>query len=151
MDLLEERKKGVLPQIEIAGHYYTVDIRLNELREAEVPYRKLGLDEMVTAQDGRHYLFFYHPENRAILHATPDMVKIPENVVLVQIPDELGLDPVGMARKYGLGDEYFLKMHPYEHDVKAKVIPLEKSGLPEFVASNRKQVKQHQLKSGQRN
>lgn len=146
MDLLEKRKRGVLPQIEIAGHTYTVDIRLNELREPEVPYRKLGIDEMVTAQDGRHYLFFYDPDKRSILHASPDMVTVPENVVLVEIPDEMGLDPVGMARKYGLGDDYFLKMHPYEQGVKAKVTPLEKSGLPEYVASNRKQVQDRQVK-----
>lgn len=139
MDLLNQRKIGILPQIDIAGHGYTIDIRLNELRNSDFPDKKLGLDEMVTAKDCQHYLFFYDRENKSILHASPDLSKVPENTVLVEIPDEMGLDPVGMARKYGLGDEYFLKMHPYRKALKATLTSLEKSGLPEYVVANQKQ------------
>ncbi len=136
MGLLEQRKKGILPQIDIAGHRYTVDIRLNELRNSDFPNKRLGLDEMVTSPDGRHYLFFYNREIKSILHASVDMVEVPEKAVLVEIPDELGLDPVGMARKYGLRDEYFLKMHPYKEGLMARITSIEKSGLPEYVAAN---------------
>lgn len=152
MDLLERRKIGILPKIDIAGHHYTVDIRLNELRNVEFPTKKLLLDEMVTAPDGQHYLFFYDFEKRSILHASPDMVSLPKNAVLVEIPDEMGLDPVGVARKYGLDDAYFLKMHPYENSCKATLTSIEKSGLPEYVAANKKQAlkgsqNQHRQKS----
>ncbi|MEB2782183.1 hypothetical protein U3A58_17455 [Algoriphagus sp. C2-6-M1] len=142
MDLLKQRKIGILPEIDIAGHSYTVDLRLNELRNVEFPTKKLSLDEMVTATDGQHYLFFYDRESRSILHASSEMVNLPKNAVLVEIPDEMGLDPVGMARKYGLGDEYFLKMHPYGKGLKSKVTPMDKSGLPEFVVNNLKQHRQ---------
>ncbi|WP_425637942.1 hypothetical protein ACPUEN_00820 [Algoriphagus yeomjeoni] len=142
MDLLKQRKMGILPEIDIAGHLYTVDLRLNELRNVELPNKKLSLDEMVTAPNGRHYLFFYDIESRSILHASSDMVTLPTNAVLVEIPDELGLDPVGMARKYGLSDEYFLKMHPYEKAGKATLTSLDKSGLPEFVVANQKLLQQ---------
>ncbi|WP_057937922.1 hypothetical protein [Algoriphagus resistens] len=144
MDLLKQRKIGILPQIDIAGHRYTIDIRLNELRNSDFPHKKLGLDEMAPTPNGQHYLFFYDRENRSILHVSPDLLKIPEHTVLVAIPDELGLDPVGVARKYGLGDEYFLKMYPYGKGLKAKVIPLDKSGLPEYVVANQKQHRQDQ-------
>lgn len=142
MDLLKQRKTGVLPEIDIAGHAYTVDLRLNELRNVELPNKKLSLDEMVTAPSGKHYLFFYDWQSRCILHASSEMVILPKNAVLVEIPDELGLDPVGVARKLGLGDEYFLKMHPYDGPLKGKIIPLDKSGLPEYVATNQKQHRQ---------
>lgn len=136
MDLLEQRKKGILPQIDIAGHTYTVDIRLNELRSPDFPNKRLALDEMVTSPDGKHYLFFYNPECKSIFLASGHIVKVPEKTVLVEIPDELGLDPVGMARKYGFRDEYFLKMHPYKEGQKARITSIEKSGLPEYVAAN---------------
>ncbi|WP_339869405.1 hypothetical protein [uncultured Algoriphagus sp.] len=138
-DLLRQRKIGVLPEIDIAGQVFTIDLRLNELRNTQSPDKRLGLDEMVTAKDGQHYLFFFDRENQSILHASPDLLKIPENTVLMKIPDELGLDPVGMARRYGLGDEYFLKMHPYDGTLKGKVVPLDKSGLPEYVARNQQE------------
>jgi hypothetical protein len=142
MDLLEQRKIGILPKIDIAGHHYTVDIQLNELRNVELPWKKLSLDEMVTAPDGQHYLFFYDREKRAILHASPDMVSLPKNAVLVEILYEMGLDPIGLARKYGLSDEYFLKIHPYEKVLNATLTSLEKSGLPEYVVTNQKQHQQ---------
>lgn len=139
MELLERRKIGILPEIDIAGHTYTVNLQLNELRNVENPSKKLSLDEMVISSDRQNYMFFYDCESRSILHASSDMLTLPKNVILVTIPDEMGLDPVGLARKYGLGDEYFLKMHPYEKAPKATLTSLEKSGLPEYVASNQNQ------------
>jgi hypothetical protein len=141
MDQLEQRKIGILPEIDIVGHSYTVDLRLNELRNVGFPSKKLSLDEMVTSPDGKHYLFFYDRESRTILHASSDMLTLPKNAVLVTIPDEMGLDPVGVARKYGLGDEYFLKMHPYEKGPKAKITSMEESGLTEYVETNQNQVR----------
>lgn len=137
MDLLELRKKGVLPSIDIAGQDFTVDIRLNELRNREEPWRKLRLDEMVTSPDGRHYIFFYDPGEKAILHVDQELQQVPERAVLVEIPDEMGLDPVGVARKYGLSDGYFLKMHPLEKSMVARITALEKSGLHEYLDNDR--------------
>ena len=108
----------------------------------DFPWKKLNLDEMVTGPDGRHYLFFFDVKNMCILHSSPDLVAVPDHVVLVKIPDEMGLDPVGLARNYGLGDEYFLKMHPFDPVPSAQITPLENSGLLEFVAENRKRIRE---------
>jgi len=138
MDLLDQRIKGVLPSIEIAGKDYTIDIRLNELREKERPWSKLLLEDMVKSADDKHYLFFYDINRGEIIHASPKMVQVPKHAVLVEIPDELGLDPVGLARKYGLDDRYFLKEQAYRNQITAKLTPLKDSGLVEYVKQNQR-------------
>ena len=40
-----------LPEIELGGVHYTVDIRLRELRETARPWMKLSLDELDSLSD----------------------------------------------------------------------------------------------------
>ncbi|MBB6324493.1 hypothetical protein FHS59_000108 [Algoriphagus iocasae] len=136
MDGFEERKKGHLPEVDIAGDRFLIDVRLAELRHVDTPWKRLPLDQMVPTEDHRHYQFFYNRELKSVFHASQELTDIPEHVVLVEIPDEMQLDPVGMARKLGLSDAYFLSMHPYQKQIKARVTPVEESGLPDLVLNN---------------
>ncbi|MBN7817478.1 hypothetical protein [Algoriphagus pacificus] len=136
MESLELRKKGVLPIIDLAGHSYTIDVRFGELRNVEQPWLSLKLDQLVTTEDYRHYKFFYNMAEKQVFQATHNLVEMPKNVVLLEIPDELGLDPVGVARKYGLSDDYFLKIYPFQSRHKARITALEDSGIKEFIQKN---------------
>lgn len=87
---------------------------------------------------GEAYLCFYHTLSHEIFIPAEDITELPENVVVLEIPYELKLDPVAVARCYGMGETDFLREHPIQLSLVAKVIPLSESGLPEFIENNLK-------------
>ncbi|AGA78203.1 hypothetical protein [Echinicola vietnamensis] len=149
MNALQQRKAGILPEIDIAGDTYTIDVRLGELRNKDQPWKRLGFDKMVTSEKGGHYLFFYRTRKQELFYASREMTTVPRDVVLVEIPHELHLDPVGMARKYELADDYFQKRYPIQAKLQASVVPLKKTGLLEHASRNRKSVPAH-ISKGQK-
>ncbi|UCS94342.1 hypothetical protein KZP23_04750 [Echinicola marina] len=146
MNALEKRIAGILPEIDIAGHTYTIDIKLQELRNKKEPWKNLKFDQMVMSENGENYLFFFRSRRQELFYASQEMIHVPKDVVMVEIPHELHLDPVGMARKYGMADDYFQKGYPMQEKRIANITPLEKTGLLEHVAQNRRQQKTQNAK-----
>jgi len=66
----------------------------------------------------------------------PNWTSLPQNVIMIQIPAEIRLDPVGIARLHGLNEKAILSKHPYHSQQHATVIFLANTNLPEIIEQN---------------
>ena len=135
-DNLAMRLSGKLPHIDLAGTDFTIDWRLKELRETELPWNQLQLETMEISDSGLEYLCFYHTETHELFEPDETLMELPEKVVVLEIPYELILDPVAAAVSCGLNATDLLNEHPFKPHLTAKVTPLAETGLPEFITKN---------------
>ncbi|GAC1310474.1 MAG: hypothetical protein NVSMB24_27820 [Mucilaginibacter sp.] len=132
------RLSGKLPHIDLAGTDFTIDWRLKELRETEEPWKNISLRDMEMSDSGEDYLCFYNTETHELYEPDENLLELPENVVVLEIPCEAKLDPVAVAREYGIGETDLLNDHPFQMNLKAKVTPLSETGLPEYIQNNKR-------------
>jgi len=136
IQLLARRLMGVLPHIDIAGVDFTVDWRLRELRETAAPWNKINLESLRESESGEEYLGLYDTKEKQLYDPDINLTRVPENVVGLEIPHEVKLDPVAVAREYGVNIVQFVQQNPIEKDLKAFIRPVAETGLPEMVAEN---------------
>jgi hypothetical protein len=143
-ELLQQRLNGQLPKINIAGEDYIIDLRLQELRPAKDFSPAISLRYLDLSADGEYYLAYFHPAIRQVVPVDPKLTELPDGVIQLQIPNELRLDPIAMARKYGMEENEVLRRYPIQKNLKADVIPLHETGLPALIQRNREQLqKEH--------
>lgn len=147
-ELLAARLAGLLPRIDICGHPFIIDWRLRELRPENDFSTRIDLRNVPMSEDGEHYLFFYHVPTKSVVHIDENITSKPKDTVLVELPYELVLDPVAVARQYGLKDTSMLDDYPILENLKAKIIPVEETRLPELIKANRE--KQSRKTDGKR-
>lgn len=135
-ELLGKRLGGVLPHIEIAGTDLTIDVRLKELRETALPWNALRFTDMFDT--GENYLFYYRLDSHTCYHPNPQITALPAKVAMIELPNELLLDPVAVAREYSADLPLFLQQNPIQSALKATVKPLSESALPRIIDQNKK-------------
>ncbi len=135
-ELLDRRLSGILPRIDIAGQQFIVDWKQRELRMESDPGKCIGLNGMPMSEDGERYLCLYDFKANTVLHFTDRTIEMPQNMVALEIPSELKLDPVGVARECGLADTFMLDRYPILRDLKARVILPEDTALPDMIRQN---------------
>lgn len=114
---------GTLPEIAIGGDRYIVDFRWKELRCVFDSSIKLPMDSFKSIEDGMYFQAFYDVNNRKLID--PQHVKANSaDIMLLEIPNELVLDPVGVARQEGLADIELLHFFPVKSDLTGKLKPL---------------------------
>lgn len=133
---IQQRLMGVLPKIDIAGHNYIIDGRLQELRLQGDQSSIINLKRLPVSGDGKKYLAFFHLPSRQVVNVNNTITELPREVVMLEIPNAIYLDPVGVARHYGLEDTALLRNHPIRDNLKATVKPLNETELPELVQKN---------------
>lgn len=138
--LLTERLNGILPLIKIAGHDFIIDLRLNELRPMDDFSTRINLKDLDVSNDGEKFLCFYHLPSKQVVDVSPTLTELPKDVVMLEIPNELVLDPVGIAKMNGLPDSAFLKQYPIQKNLEAKVVALSETGLPRLIEKNKRQI-----------
>lgn len=137
-ELVKERLTGKLPEIEVMGHTFFVDIRMGVIRPKD-DFSTLGIefDDMDEDRDGLRY-FLYDPKTHSM--ANPDFDKIiemPSDVFPLKIPNEMDMDPVGFVRHNGLDMDDFLLRHPPIGNLKAEVIDWKDTGFADMVKANK--------------
>jgi len=142
-ELVAWRLAGRLPHIDINGSDFTIDLRLQELRETESPWNRLDISELETSMEVDCLLFFYDTKQHRIYELDDDLTELPENVVLVELPDELTLDPVAAARSVGYSDDRFLDEYPIQENLKAGIKNLSETFLPDFIRENLEKQNNH--------
>jgi len=143
--LLERRREGVLPRIRIMGEDFYVDLRMHELRHAGTFHPVLSLESFELTADGRHYEAYYHPVIRQVVPLDPLLTELPESVVKIRIPAEIGLDPVGAAQMYHIDERMLLRLYAIQKELRAEIIPLSETHVPALIARNRQELtRQHQ-------
>lgn len=137
---LAKREQGMLPQIDIAGEKFIIDLRLEELRHAEFFFPVLSLKSFDLTNDGWHYTAFYEPIMKQVVSIDPKLTEFPQGVIQIKLPNEIGLDPVATARKYGMNERELLRRYPIQKELKAEVIPLSETGIPRLIRQNKEQL-----------
>jgi hypothetical protein len=140
-ELLAQRLKGALPRINIAGEEFIIDLRLRELRHAKNFHPVLSLRSFGVTGDGKYFQAFYQPLMRQTVEIDPKLTEFPDGVVRIRFPNELGLDPVAVARQYDLDEKEILRRHPLQKELKAEVIPLSETHIPALIQRNREQLR----------
>lgn len=139
---LYHRLNGILPQINLAGEMFTVDIRNHDLRDSRNFSPVISLKSFELTNDGWHYEAYYHPVMKQVVEIDPKLLEFPEGVVKIRIPNEIGLDPVGTARQYGMDERELLRRYPILIILKAEIIPLSETNIPAMIQRNREQLRQ---------
>jgi hypothetical protein len=139
---LDQRLNGILPQIDIAGEAFIVDLHLHELRNQQFFFPVISLKSFELTNDGWNYEAFYQPVMKQVVEIDPKLTEFPEGVIKIRIPNEIGLDPVATARQYGMDEREMLRRYPIQKDLKAEVIPLSETNIPALIQCNREQLKQ---------
>jgi len=135
-ELLKIRQSGKLPHINLAGTDFTVDWRLRQIRETELPWKNISFDDFEMDDYGDKYLCFFNTETHELYMPPDDLMELPEIVVVLEIPNELHLDPVAVARENGLDLAELLREYPITENLVAKVFPLTDTGLPAMIENN---------------
>lgn len=161
---LADRLQGKLPTIELAGHTFFVDLRLGLLRPKD-DFRTMGieLNRLPLNESGTGFQFLYDPKNHAEVIYDENWTEIPKGVMAIEIPGEFTLDPVGTIMKYSdtldkkypfgnraealdlyeksVGFREFLDRYPVRYNLKARLIPWERTIIPEQIARNKQKMK----------
>lgn len=145
-ELLELRQAGRLPRIGIAGDEFIVVIEKMHLALETDRRVTIDLDCLALSEDRKSYLFFYNPQKKAVVYIPENITKMPGDIVLVEIPIEQYLDPVGLARSFGQPDNFLLDSYPLKAYHQAKLTAIEASGLVEMVRNNREKKKAQGLR-----
>lgn len=148
--LLEQRLKGIPPQIDLAGEKFTVDLRLHELRHSKHFFPVISLKSFELTDDGWHYEAYYHPVMKQVVELDPKLLEFPEGVIKLKIPNEIGLDPVVAARIYGIDEHQLLRRHPIQKELKAEVIPLSETHVPALIRRNKEALQQAHQENAKR-
>jgi hypothetical protein len=140
--LLQARLAGQLPTIEIANELFTLDLRLREFRHRQDPFLSISLRSFDLSKDGNHYEAAYNPVLKQVVQIDPQLTEFPDGVIMIRLPNEIGLDPVSVARQYGIDEKEFLRRYPIQSGLKAEVIPLSETNVPAMIRRNREQLQQ---------
>lgn len=120
-ELLKQRQKGVLPEIEFPGQIYIVDWKERVLRPKDrLDLKPLKLSEKGRGFYGDSYHFVYDTEIKE--WADIDDFDLRPNMVKITIPGGLTLDPVGVAREYGVDERAFVANNPIVPKLVAEVL-----------------------------
>jgi len=149
-EALRQRREGILPQIDLAGEQFIVDLQLHELRNAKYFFPVISLKSFELTNDGWNYEAYYHPVMKQVVDLDPKLLEFPEGVIKIKIPNELGLDPVATARIYGLDEREVLRRHPIQKELKAEVIPLSETHIPALIQRNKEALRQAHRENAQK-
>ncbi|GAA4910020.1 hypothetical protein [Mucilaginibacter defluvii] len=149
-ELLADRRRGILPQIDINGEAFVIDLKLQELRHAKYFFPVISLKSFDLTDDGWHYTAFYDTMLKQPLTLDPKLLEMPDHVIQVKLPNEIGLDPVFTAQKYGMDERELLRRHPIQKELKAEVIPLSETDVPRLIRQNKDELRQQHEANRQR-
>jgi hypothetical protein len=99
-----------LPEIDIAGTLFIADIEKLELREAANPHNRMPMPGVKEEMGFSHFLYDTRAKN---LYTGPVDIPtgIPDHVRIVLLPPLKDIDPVGLAKRYGITESSKDKKH----------------------------------------
>ncbi|UYQ92160.1 hypothetical protein MKQ68_18905 [Chitinophaga horti] len=138
-DAIVRRLEGTLPRVNIEGNVYQVDWenrRLSGEGLADISIKsRLSESPLELAKSAFHYDLATRqtvmPDFRASV--------MPDNIILVFLPDIRWIDPIGYARSTGLEDTALLPRYPMRGDTTMlKSVALAQTSFADVVEANRK-------------
>lgn len=152
-DALDKRvNKGMLPVVDIAGYTFYVDMRMDMLRPKD-DFTSKGIVfsdiKYCFNRDTETYLIPYNPKTHEFQEIDYDnIISLPKDLIAIKFKHEADMDRVGWNRHHGDDPKAGLKEHNVKMQYKAKVVPWEKTLLPQIITENVKQMQllQHKPK-----
>lgn len=142
--------KGMLPTVDIAGHTFYVDIRMDMLRPKDDFLSKgIVFDEIdhYFSEEANAYIIPYNPKTREFQELDYDSIlEFPKNIIAVQFPFQRDLDPIGWNRNGGWNIKDDLKRIGLKSHFEAKTIPWKETSLPQIITENLKVLKEKSSK-----
>lgn len=122
--MMAKRLKGHLPVIDICGQPFFIDIRAQQLRSVAdygkyLPFYLMQPDPM---SHGRKFL--YDPDAMELFAPVgwnPVTSHNHDRLVLVHLPMDLQMDPIGVALMNGYDLDLALELYPLQRELKAVV------------------------------
>ncbi|OJV52273.1 MAG: hypothetical protein BGO31_05430 [Bacteroidetes bacterium 43-16] len=149
-EVFKKREMGQLSVIDICGHPFFIDVR-NGLLQPKDDFTTMGIElsKLEVDDSGTAYLCLYDPQKHTTVTLDPKIKKIPRGIVALQIPSETILDSYAVARQYNLleSTDWFRKF-PVRTNLSARIIPWEKTSLPELVERNKTKQKTINKRNG---
>ena len=143
--------KGVLPTVDIAGHTFYVDLRMNMLRPKDdflskgIKFSKV---ESYYDLEARTYTIPYNPTTHEFQEPDYKNIKeLPKDLIAVEFPSERLLDRIGWNRKYGFELNHGIDKDNFKIHFTAKHIPWKETFLVGLIESNLKLEKKQKEKN----
>jgi len=132
--------KGMLPRIEIAGHTFYVDIRMDKLRPKD-DFLSTGIvfSDIERYYDGEKRTYTIPYNRKTHEFQEPDYLNLkvlPKDLMAVEFPSERLLDRIGWNRKYGFEITHGLVKNGLKLQFTAKNIPWKETFLVDLIKSN---------------
>lgn len=144
----EIRMQGQLPTLEIEGHIFTVDIRMNMLRSAtDLSSKGIRFDEIdhYYSEEKDAYLIPYDPIKKEFRELDyPNLFSIPKDLIAVEFPFQTKLDPIGWNRAGGWDLKEDLKWLGVKSHFEAKTIPWEQTYIIDIIKDNLEKLQKKQ-------
>lgn len=138
-------KMGRLPTIEIAGHLFYVDMRMDKLR----PKNDFGaygisfsdIDDHFS-EERNSYIIPYDPKKREFRDLDyENITSIPKDLIVIEFPFQQVLDPVGWNRQGGWDIKEDLKHIRIKSHFTAKIVPWEQTYIVDIIKDNLERMK----------
>lgn len=138
--LVKKRLEGNLPTVDVEGHPFYVDLRMQSVRpHNDFTTQGITFDALKSyyTPDGSGFLFPYDPKKHEVAKIDFEKItEIPKNVMALWIPTMMELDSVGYARLFELDMKPFLRRYPPQEELKAARVPWEETGIKKAIAQN---------------
>lgn len=136
------------PRIDVLGETFIVAWEARKLLAAEnTSGPGIVLFNLPLTEDGKSYQCIYDPVNKKSLDIICARKGLPKGAVVIEIPNELTLDPKSVAREMGLNAAELLKVYPAGKVLKAKAILWEESRFPALLKKmNSLSIKKNKLR-----
>lgn len=143
---LGRRLMGQLPTIDIAGHTFFVEVRLDKLQ----PKDDFLSNGIVFSQIDHYYnderevyMIPYNPKTREFQELDHhNITAIPKDLIAISFPHESELDPIAYNRKGGWDETFGLKETNLKSHFEAKTVDWKETGIEETIQQNIKRLRQ---------
>lgn len=149
---LGRRLMGQLPTVDITGHTFYVDIRMDMLRPKDdflsngIVFNQI---DHFYDDDRKVYTIPYNPKTHEFQDLDYDNItSVPKDLIVVSFPHVSVLDPVGYNRKGGWDETYGLKETNLKSHFEAKVVDWKETGIDATIQVNinKQRRQQNQIK-----
>lgn len=152
-EALKERMTGRLPTMDILGHTFYVDLRMDMLRPKDdflsegIVFSKI---DYLFDEEKQAYLIPYNPQTHAFRELDSSrLTEIPKDIVLISFPSERELDPISWNRKNGFDETFGLKETNIKSHFVAKLVEWKDVGIEEIIKENIMRQQQQKKQSHQ--
>lgn len=147
--------KGMLPTVDIAGHTFYVDIRMDMLRPKDDFLSKgIVFDEIdhYFSEERDAYLIPYDPKKHEFRELDYDnLLRVPKDLIAVEFPFQRVLDPVGWNRNGGWDIKEDLKHIGLTPHFQAKIVPWKETFIHDIIKDNLEKIKEKTEEKKQQN